>query len=134
MSSFDSSLYTDRYIHFTSHHHPGIKSGTIRCLKHRMDIICDDVKKQEELSHIRKTFQNNGYPTSFITRTLMIRQHPHREESNEDTSTKLLCIRYCQDLSEPIQRICQHLGVSGQARRQKAGTALPPTHGTTNTE
>ena len=38
-----TSIYThtDRYINFSSHHHPRIFTETIKCLQHRAGRICD---------------------------------------------------------------------------------------------
>ena len=54
--------HTDRYIHYTSHHHPRVFSGTINCMKIRADNVCDDENRMEEISHLRKTFLANGDP------------------------------------------------------------------------
>ena len=55
---YRKKTHTDQYIHYTSHHHHRAKSGSIKCLKYRMDKVCDADSKQEELNHIRKAFRN----------------------------------------------------------------------------
>ena len=67
---YRKKTHTDQYIHYTSHHHPRAKLGSIKCLKYRMDKVCNADSKQEELNNIRKAFRNNGYPDKFITRAL----------------------------------------------------------------
>ena len=62
--------HTGRYTHFTSHHHPQVKSGTIRCLTERARRICQDDNRKEELLHIRDIFLKNGYPKHVISRNL----------------------------------------------------------------
>ena len=67
---YKKKTHTDQYIHYTSHRHHRAKSGLIKCLKQRMERVCDDDSKQEELTYIRKAFRGNGYPEKFITRAL----------------------------------------------------------------
>lgn len=45
--------HTGRYTHFASHHHPRVKSGTIRCLAERAKRICQGDDTKEELSETR---------------------------------------------------------------------------------
>ena len=35
-------IHTDLYTHYSSHHHPSVKSGTVRCLGRRAETICVD--------------------------------------------------------------------------------------------
>ena len=106
--------HTDRYTHFASHHHPQVKSGTIRCLTERARRICEDDNRKEEMSHIRDTFMRNGYPKDVISRNL--RKKPRRHESTPDanevtTKPPSLFLPYVQGLSEKIQIGCRRLGV-----------------------
>ena len=55
---------------FFSHHHPHVKSGTIRCLAERARKICDQEVIQEEMKHLNNTFRMNGYPQHLITHNL----------------------------------------------------------------
>ena len=54
--------HTNRYIHYTSHHHPSVKLGVIKCLRNRMDQVCDSFTRRDELNHLRTVFRSNGYP------------------------------------------------------------------------
>ena len=51
---------TDRYINYSSHHHPRIKTGVIACLKNRAEKVCDQQCVKSEISHLKRTFQANG--------------------------------------------------------------------------
>ena len=62
--SHQKETHTDRYIHFSSHHHPRIMTGVICCLKQRADRICDEHMLNSEHRHLQKTFEANGYPRS----------------------------------------------------------------------
>ena len=106
--------HTDRYTHFASHHHPQVKSGTIRCLTERARRICEDDNRKEEMSHIRDTFMRNGYTKYVISRNL--RKKPRGHESTPDaneitTKPPSLFLPYVQWLSEKIQIACWRLGV-----------------------
>ena len=67
MAVYRKPTHTDRYTHFTSHHHPHVKSRTIQCLTERAKKICDDDNREIEMSHIRDTFMKNGYPKHDIS-------------------------------------------------------------------
>ena len=108
----------DKYIHYTSHHHPRIKTGIIRCLKIRAEKICDPSTRNNELAHLKRVFKANGYPQWVITQAL--RPHvPSAEEgatqqgARQDDSQKkpLLYLPYVLGISEPIQHLCHHLGI-----------------------
>ena len=83
-----------------------------------MDKICDKKMSLGEMSHIRMTFQNNGYPTRFITQAL--KHRPAATDPNKEIpeTTKILCLLYLRGLSEPIQRICQCIGVKAVFKAQ----------------
>ena len=77
-----------------------------------MDKICNADSKQEELNHIRKAFQNNGYPDKFITRVLQNPTQPTETPVEENSERpKILSLPYCHGLSERIQRVCSRIGV-----------------------
>ena len=61
MSVYRKPTHTDRYTHFTSHHHPRVKTGTVKCLVRRAEKICGEENKGKEVTYIRNTFLKNGY-------------------------------------------------------------------------
>ena len=61
---YRKKTHTDRYIHFTSNHHPSTKLGVINCLKTRAERICDKQHIRKEIQHIKEVFMKNGYPRS----------------------------------------------------------------------
>ena len=59
--------HTDRYINYSSHYHPKIKTGVIACLRNRAEKVCGQGSLKSEISHLKKTFEANGYPPSLIS-------------------------------------------------------------------
>ena len=79
---------TERYTPFFSHHHPRVKSGTIRCLAERARRTCDKEGMREEMTYLRNIFRKNGYPNHLITLNLMkIRTPTKNSEETEKQHT-----------------------------------------------
>ena len=74
-SVYRKRTHTDRYIHYSSHHHPRILTGVIRCLKNRADNVCDSQTRASELKHL---FEANGYPTRMVRRAHLINNRQTR--------------------------------------------------------
>ena len=53
---YRKNTHTDRYINYSSHHHPRIKTGVIACLKNRAEKVCDQQCVKSEISHLKRTF------------------------------------------------------------------------------
>ena len=85
---YRKSTHTDRYIHFNSHHHPRVKSGVISCLRNRAEKVCDQEHLGAEMTHLRKTFKANGYPTGLISKTLSKENH-HQHPPQDDATAQL---------------------------------------------
>ena len=41
-SMYRKPFHTDRYLHYSSHHHPKVKSGIADCLHHRAKWMADE--------------------------------------------------------------------------------------------
>ena len=61
-SVYRKKTHTDRYVHFRSHHHPQVKTCVVSCLTSRPDWLCTGDGLTEELNHLSRVFQANGYP------------------------------------------------------------------------
>ena len=48
---YRKSTHTDRYINYSSHHHPCIKAGVIAYLEKRAEKVCDKQCMETEISH-----------------------------------------------------------------------------------
>ena len=58
--------HNDRYLNYTSFHHPAIKFSVCRTLAHRAHSICDDKSIGKELDHIKDVLKNNDFPDKKI--------------------------------------------------------------------
>ena len=114
-SVYRKATHTDRYINFSSHHHPRIKTGVIHCLKRRADSVCDGSTIDQERKHLQDTFEANGYPRRIVQQALRKRRGPEtektRSEEDDQERTKLLILPYLKNTSEQIERTCRALGV-----------------------
>ena len=96
--------HTDRYTHFTSHHHPRVKSATIECLARKDQKICDNGNRGKEIAHIRSTFMKNEYPrivqhNRLLHQTPPLRnKHLHRKQDNTTNRPPCLFLPYVQGL------------------------------------
>lgn len=120
-SVYRKTTHTDRYINYSSHHHPRIKSGVVQCLKRRAEKVCDDETIDQERRHLQHTFEANGYPRRIVQRTLKRRRRPETEEASnecEQEQTKLLILPYLKNTSEQIERTCRSLGVKAVFKSQ----------------
>ena len=107
--------HTDRYIHFTSHHHPRVFNGTIKCLENRANKICTDDKKSDELHHLSKVFKQNGYPKNLVHRILHRpppnQSRPDTTDEDDEEKPKRLFLPYVKGVSERIEKVCCKLNV-----------------------
>ena len=104
--------HTDRYIHFSSHHHPRVFSGTVLCLKNRANNICSKENKTKEFEHLRKVFRQNGYPKKVIQRALNRPPKPSQSETMDDdeesTDAKKIFLPYVKGV---IEKVCHQLNI-----------------------
>ena len=61
-SVYRKPTHTERYIPFSSHHHPKTITGVLRCMKDRAHNICSPESKEQELHHLEDVFLANGFP------------------------------------------------------------------------
>ena len=107
---------TDRYIPFSSHHHPRVLTGVIRRMRDRALQVCDEDHRQQELHHLEKVFTANGFPTKLVKSSLFMLQNPPKSlsDTSQDTPSeehKVLCLPYVRRLSEKIEKVCAPLGI-----------------------
>ena len=121
--------HTDRYLHYSSHHHPMVKSGIADCLHHRAERIC---KQKPALTGERKHVQNvlmaNGYPR----RAAMKKQKRRRDAHWSGRPKARVFLPYIKGLSEKIGRACRPLGIqttfSSRNTLRRSLTKVKETH------
>ena len=64
-SVYRKSPHTDCYLHYSSHHHPKVKSGIVDCLHHRAERIC---KLADERKHVQNVLMANCYPKRAVVK------------------------------------------------------------------
>ena len=124
MGSLDTFVYrklthTDRYLHFTSDHHPRVKTGITLCLKDRAKKICEPNSSslEEEKEHLEGVLQANGYPKREAHRLLNRRR---QTKGSEDECKHKLFIPYIKGLSEMIDKSCKKMGIQNIFSKQRS--------------
>ncbi|KAJ4444747.1 hypothetical protein ANN_06544 [Periplaneta americana] len=83
-SVFRKSTHTKRYLHASSHHHPGVKRSVIKTLTERAHRICDSDNLRAELQLLHKTFKNNGYDNNIIRQSTYKNSRPEAHEQDPE--------------------------------------------------
>ena len=113
LSGCNGSTHTDRYLHFTSHHHGRQLLSSIRSLQDRAQNICTQTKRWEELTHLTDVFHSNGYPRPLV-KCVLSKTPPARSADGDNDSMegiKFLCLPYVKGISEKIEQGCQKLSI-----------------------
>ena len=106
---FKTSVYrkptsTNQYLQFSSHQPKKHKISVIKTLAHRARTICKDEESlQTEMDHLRDSFKQNGYPSSFTNKYLQ--ETSPRPSLNRDRPVGSVTLPYLQGLSEHTRRI-----------------------------
>ena len=87
-SVYRKPTHTDRYLHYSSHHHGRQLLSAICSLRDRAHNVCATTRRRDELSHLSKVFHSNGYPKPLIRRTLSKTPPGGSEEEGEDDSAE----------------------------------------------
>ena len=82
---YHKNTHTDKYLHVESHHHPSQKIGILYTLAKRAFRVSDEDHLNEELQHLSKILQENGYTKKDINRAFRKAQGcGSRNRVNED--------------------------------------------------
>jgi hypothetical protein len=66
-SVYRKATDSGRYLHFKSNHPRPVKVGVASCLLQRAETHCnEEQEKQKEISHVKSTLTNNGYPKNVL--------------------------------------------------------------------
>ena len=128
--------HTDQYLHFQSHHPIHHKSGVVRTLMDKKDMLVstEDDKDREEL-HVRNALKSCGYP-KWIFDKVKHDQCQKRKKTTIDIKKRnksaqeskgLAVIPYIEGLSETAERILRKWNKYGhEALQDTETTASPP--------
>ena len=116
---FRKPTHTDRYLHFTSYHHPRVKTGIALCLKDRAEKICgpNSSSLEKEKEHLEGVLQANGYPKWEAHRLLNRRR---QTKGSEDECKHKLFIPYIKGLSEMIDKSSRKMGIQTIFSKQRS--------------
>ena len=94
---------TNRYIQYTSHHPPHVKSGVASCLFHRAQTIAtgSNIKKEEE--HLSMVLSNNSYPNHVIQAAAK----PKKKKPQEEQPQHTIYLPYVAGVGEDLRRVCR---------------------------
>ena len=109
----------DRYLHFSSHHHPRVKAGIALCLRDRVEKICGTGSSvlQEEKEHLIGVLQANDYIRKVAARQMKERQ---RSQGSRVDGTHKLFIPYVKGLSEMISKACRKMNIETIFTKQRS--------------
>ena len=108
-SVYRKITHTDRYLHYSSHHHPRIKTGIISCLRHRAETICSAQNQHKEFNHLKDVFVSNGYPPRVVHSTLNKHTRPKTNPLLDNERPKMLCLPYVKGSSEKVEKMIKPL-------------------------
>ena len=114
-SVFRKKTHTDRYLNFSSHHHPQVFAGVVACLRRRAANICDSENEELEVTHLNTVFRANGYTPQCIEPLLQKKYECHQSSATEskqkppEEESKYLCLPYVRSVSERIDRVCKSI-------------------------
>lgn len=108
---YKKKTHTDRYIHFNSHHHHRVHTGTIKCIKNRAKTICNEEYLEQELGNISEVFQKNGYPKRLVQKILTTDDRNKGKVNNGEEEKKTLIIPYVKGISEKIEKVGKKLNL-----------------------
>ncbi|XP_072019689.1 uncharacterized protein [Amphiura filiformis] len=91
--------HTDQYLHFTSSHHMSAKNSVVNTLVHRALTLCDEEHQKDELKHIEKALNKNGYPSNLIHKAIKKQTGERSEELVDDEHKGVTFMPYIKGIS-----------------------------------
>jgi hypothetical protein len=83
-------MHPDLYPHAKSAHNPAQKKGVLTSLKQHAWKLCDTDSLDEEIEHLKKTFQKNGYSNHNIRQALHKKDKPWPQQEKPTSFARLL--------------------------------------------
>ncbi|XP_072037195.1 uncharacterized protein [Amphiura filiformis] len=86
----------------TSHHHVSAKDSVVNTLVHRALTLCDEEHRNDELKHIEKALNKNGYPSNLIYKAIKKQTGERSEEVVDDEHKGITFMPYVKGVSDKI--------------------------------
>ena len=107
---YRKGTHTDQILSYNSNHPKCHKRSCIRTLFRRIETHCNTTEaKLREEKHLFQMFQNNGYPRSFIRRSL--RTSRQRSET-PPSQNRRITLPYVKNISEMTARLLNQHGLT----------------------
>ncbi|KAJ4432356.1 hypothetical protein ANN_20975 [Periplaneta americana] len=97
--------HTDRYLHKTSKHHPGLKRAMMKTLINRARRVAEPRHIQRELSHVSTALMANGYSRPEIKRAMRPRVTPSMRSQERATKKGTVFLPYLRNVTDRISRV-----------------------------
>ena len=110
-SIYRKPTHTDQYLHFTSSHHMSAKNSVVHTLVHRALTLCDEEYRKDELKHIEKALNKNGYPSHLVHKAIKKQSEPQSEIKEDDQHKGITFMPYVKGVSDKIRRLLSRAGV-----------------------
>ena len=111
-SIYRKPTHTDQYLHYTSGHHMSAKNSVVNTLVHRALTLCDQEYQKDELKHIEKALNKNGYPSNLVHKAIKKQTGKQSEiHEVEDQHKGVTFMPYVKGVSDKICRFLNRAGV-----------------------
>ncbi|KFD45899.1 hypothetical protein M513_13237 [Trichuris suis] len=104
--------HSNRHLHFSSHHPRAVMKGIIRDMVKRALDLCEPEFLREELHHIHKTLEENGYPSHFLRSVMQETIENSRRVHRNGLPGPRILLPYYKGLSGKIQTLGRRLQFS----------------------
>ena len=110
-SIYRKPTHTDQYLHYTSGHHMSAKNSVVNTLVHRALTLCDQEYPKDELKHIEKALNKNGYPSNLVHKAIKKQTGKQSEiQEVEDQHKGVTFMPYVKGVSDknlPVLKPCR---------------------------
>ena len=111
-SVYSKPTASNLYLKYDSNHPASMKAGIVRCLNARAQAVCSEpASLHEERVHLSDIFQCNGYPRSFIDRSIKKRKHVRQQAEETSQEKTFIKLPYVRGVSEKLAKIFRPMGI-----------------------
>ena len=112
-SVYRKPTHTGRYLQFSSNHPDSAKRSVVDALFRRLNYVSlSEDEKQREERRIRMELSANGYPSTFVQKTLKRKKKKTQVDAGDGQQREgTACIPYVRGMSEQLQRILARVNI-----------------------